>query len=168
MKSHVAIYARVSSDSQDFAAQMPDLESRAQAFRDAGREVRIYTDKFTGREMTRPGWDELWNNAYSFMTGILLLLLFYAGSMRTGRRLDVERIGFYPAVMRSHFKCLSKYPPVALSNATLRRPVGFAWVRLPLTWAVPLPSASNCRSATVSRATSCNRQPVPMKNAKIA
>ena len=42
---------------------------------------------------------ELWNNAYSFMTGILLLLLFYAGSMRTGRRLDVERIGFYPAVM---------------------------------------------------------------------
>ena len=41
---------------------------------------------------------ELWNNAYSFMTGILLLLLFYAGSMRTGR-LDVERIGFYPAVM---------------------------------------------------------------------
>ena len=42
---------------------------------------------------------ERWNNAYSFMTGILLLLLFYAGSMRTGRRLDVGRIGFYPAVM---------------------------------------------------------------------
>ena len=42
---------------------------------------------------------ERWNNAYSFMTGILLLLLFYAGSMRTGRRLDVARIGFYPAVM---------------------------------------------------------------------
>ena len=42
---------------------------------------------------------ERWNNAYSFMTGILLLLLFYVGSMRTGRRLDVERIGFYPAVM---------------------------------------------------------------------
>ena len=42
---------------------------------------------------------ELWNNAYSFMTGILLLLLFYAGSMRTGRRLDVKRIGFYPTVM---------------------------------------------------------------------
>ena len=42
---------------------------------------------------------ERWNNAYSFMTGILLLLLFYIGSMRTGRRLDVAGIGFYPAVM---------------------------------------------------------------------
>lgn len=42
---------------------------------------------------------ERWNNAYSFMTGILLLLLLYAGAMRTGRRLDVERIGFYPLVM---------------------------------------------------------------------
>ena len=42
---------------------------------------------------------ERWNNAYSFMTGILLLLLFYAGSMRSGRRLDIARIGFYPAVM---------------------------------------------------------------------
>ena len=37
---------------------------------------------------------ERWNNAYSFMTGILLLLLFYAGSMRSGRRLDIARIGF--------------------------------------------------------------------------
>ena len=42
---------------------------------------------------------ERWNNAYSFMTGILLLLLFYVGSMRSGRRLDIARIGFYPAVM---------------------------------------------------------------------
>ena len=42
---------------------------------------------------------ERWNNAYSFMTGVLLLLLFYAGAMRTGRRLDVARIGFYPALM---------------------------------------------------------------------
>ena len=33
------------------------------------------------------------------MTSILLLLLFYAGSMRSGRRLDIARIGFYPAVM---------------------------------------------------------------------
>ena len=42
---------------------------------------------------------ERWNNAYSFLTGVLLLLLFYAGAMRTGRRLDVARIGFYPALM---------------------------------------------------------------------
>lgn len=42
---------------------------------------------------------ERWNNAYSFMTGILLLLLFYVGSMRSGRRLDIARIGFYPEVM---------------------------------------------------------------------
>lgn len=42
---------------------------------------------------------ERWNNVYSFLTGILLLLLFYAGAMRTGRRLDVARIGFYPLVM---------------------------------------------------------------------
>ena len=42
---------------------------------------------------------ERWNNAYSFLTDVLLLLLFYAGAMRTGRRLDVARIGFYPALM---------------------------------------------------------------------
>ena len=42
---------------------------------------------------------ERWNNAYSFLTGVLLLLLFYAGAMRTGRRLDVARIGFYPVLL---------------------------------------------------------------------
>ena len=42
---------------------------------------------------------ERWNNAYSLMAGVLLLLLFYAGAMRSGRRLDVARIGFYPALM---------------------------------------------------------------------
>ena len=42
---------------------------------------------------------ERWNNAYSFLAGLLLLALFYAGAMRSGRRLEVSRIGAYPALM---------------------------------------------------------------------
>ena len=33
------------------------------------------------------------------MTGVLLLLLFYAGAMRTGRRLEVDRVGVYPVLL---------------------------------------------------------------------
>lgn len=42
---------------------------------------------------------ERWNNAYSFLTGVFLLLLFYAGAMRTGRRLEVDRVGVYPVLL---------------------------------------------------------------------
>ena len=41
-----------------------------------------------------------WNNAYSLMGFTLLLVLFYAGSMRRKDfRLDVENVGFYPVLL---------------------------------------------------------------------
>ncbi len=40
-----------------------------------------------------------WNNAYSLMAFAFLLVLFYAGAMASGRRLDMEGIGFYPVVL---------------------------------------------------------------------
>ena len=41
-----------------------------------------------------------WNNAYSLMGFTLLLVLFYAGSMRRKDfRLDLENIGFYPLLL---------------------------------------------------------------------
>ena len=42
---------------------------------------------------------EYWNNAYTLMAFLLLLLLLHAGAMGRGdRRLDVEAIGFFPAL----------------------------------------------------------------------
>ena len=41
-----------------------------------------------------------WNNAYTMMVFVLLLALFYVGSMhRADFRLDVQNIGFYPLVL---------------------------------------------------------------------
>ena len=42
-----------------------------------------------------------WNNAYSLMGFMLLLVLFHAGAMHRGEdfRLDVKSIGFYPVVL---------------------------------------------------------------------
>lgn len=42
---------------------------------------------------------EYWNNAYTLMAFVFLLLLLLAGTMgRGGRRLDIQRIGFYPVL----------------------------------------------------------------------
>lgn len=55
-----AIYLRVSSKSQDTAAQSKDLS----AWIEAQPEIpKTYTDTFTGKTMRRPGWDELWADA---------------------------------------------------------------------------------------------------------
>ena len=43
---------------------------------------------------------ERWNNAYTLMAFLLLLLLLLVGAMGRGdRHLDVERVGFYPTLM---------------------------------------------------------------------
>jgi DNA invertase Pin-like site-specific DNA recombinase len=52
---HVAIYVRVSKrNGQDVRSQLPDLEHFA-----AGKQVRWYKDRFTGKTMDRPGWNRL-------------------------------------------------------------------------------------------------------------
>src|SRR5688572_11960822 len=53
---HVAIYLRVSSRSQQTRSQEPDLERWASA---QDQPVQWYRDKFTGRTMDRPGWNQL-------------------------------------------------------------------------------------------------------------
>jgi DNA invertase Pin-like site-specific DNA recombinase len=53
---HIAVYARVSSKSQDMRSQMPDLERWAAA---QDGVVKWYRDKFSGRTMDRPGWNKL-------------------------------------------------------------------------------------------------------------
>ena len=57
MSKHIAVYIRVSSKQQDLKSQKPDL----QAWADAQRKlpVVLYTDKFTGKTMERPGWSKL-------------------------------------------------------------------------------------------------------------
>ena len=54
--SHIAIYARVSSKTQDTKSQRPDLERWAAA---QDQPTKWYHDKFTGKTMARPGWQQL-------------------------------------------------------------------------------------------------------------
>jgi len=56
MAKHVAVYVRVSSKRQDLASQLPDLKRWASA---QPEEVKFYRDKFTGKSMRRPGWEQL-------------------------------------------------------------------------------------------------------------
>ena len=58
MAKHTAIYARVSSRSQDTQSQEPDLKRWAEA-QDKQQPVRWYRDKFTGKTMDRPGFNRL-------------------------------------------------------------------------------------------------------------
>lgn len=51
-----AIYARVSSEKQDLRSQLPDLEKWKET---TDQKWRMFTDKFTGKTMDRPGWKEL-------------------------------------------------------------------------------------------------------------
>ena len=58
MAKHTAIYARVSSRSQDTQSQEPDLKRWVEA-QDKQQPVRWYRDKFTGKTMDRPGFNRL-------------------------------------------------------------------------------------------------------------
>ena len=54
--SAIGIYARVSSKSQDTKSQKDDLERWIAA---QDQPVKWYHDKFTGKTMDRPGWQQL-------------------------------------------------------------------------------------------------------------
>jgi len=56
-KKHVAIYVRVSSQTQDTRSQEAELRRWA-ASQDA--EIVWYRDKASGKTMDRPGWQKLW------------------------------------------------------------------------------------------------------------
>lgn len=55
-QKHTAVYVRVSSNQQDHASQLPDLERWAAA---QEGPVTWYKDKATGKRMDRPGWNKL-------------------------------------------------------------------------------------------------------------
>jgi len=57
-----AIYKRVSTKRQDTAAQAHDLDAYKRELENRGHTVLEYTDKFTGKVMSRPGWDKLWSD----------------------------------------------------------------------------------------------------------
>lgn len=56
MEKRIAIYLRVSSKNQDTKSQEPDLKRWAGS---QSKPVKWYTDKFTGKNMDRPGWGRL-------------------------------------------------------------------------------------------------------------
>ena len=55
-----AVYVRVSTNQQSTRSQKPDLERwlKAQASENLGKTV-WYSDKATGKNMDRPGWQKL-------------------------------------------------------------------------------------------------------------
>jgi DNA invertase Pin-like site-specific DNA recombinase len=55
---HIAIYMRVSTNQQSTRSQKPDLERWLQA-QGPDTSVKWYTDKATGKNMDRPGWQKL-------------------------------------------------------------------------------------------------------------
>lgn len=54
---HTAVYVRVSSKSQDTRSQLPDLNRWIASQTDTS--AKFYTDKWTGKVMNRPAWNEL-------------------------------------------------------------------------------------------------------------
>ena len=56
MKKHIALYERVSKNSQSTKSQTPDLKRWASA---QSLPVVWYKDAFTGKSMDRPGWNKL-------------------------------------------------------------------------------------------------------------
>ena len=59
MGKHTAIYARVSTTQQSLRSQRPDLERWIAAQGPELGDVKWYTDQATGRNMNRPGWQQL-------------------------------------------------------------------------------------------------------------
>ena len=55
-EKHIAVYVRVSSRKQDTRSQDRDLKAWAAA---QETPIRWYRDKFTGKVMSRPGWESL-------------------------------------------------------------------------------------------------------------
>lgn len=60
-----AVYKRVSSRKQDTAAQSHDLDAYCEQLKVRGHTVLEYRDTFTGKTMSRPGWDKLWADVES-------------------------------------------------------------------------------------------------------
>jgi DNA invertase Pin-like site-specific DNA recombinase len=55
----IAIYRRVSSKKQDTRSQARDLDEYRKKLEAEGHTVVEFEDKFTGKTMSRPGWDRL-------------------------------------------------------------------------------------------------------------
>lgn len=55
-KKYIAVYARVSSDRQDVASQLPDLRRWVDAYAE-GRRVRLFKETASGKSMDRPKWN---------------------------------------------------------------------------------------------------------------
>ncbi len=57
-EKHVAVYVRVSSQSQDTRSQKPDLQRYLEGL-SSESSICWYSDKFSGKTMDRPGWKKL-------------------------------------------------------------------------------------------------------------
>jgi DNA invertase Pin-like site-specific DNA recombinase len=57
----IAIYRRVSGK-QDTAAQARELDAYRQRLEAEGHTVREYADEFTGKTLSRTGWEKLWTD----------------------------------------------------------------------------------------------------------
>ncbi len=55
-----AVYIRVSTNQQSHQSQIPDLKRYVEAHRDSLGNVKVFTEKFTGRTMDRRKWSKIY------------------------------------------------------------------------------------------------------------
>ena len=99
MSRHIAVYLRVSTDSQDHKSQEPDLERWLQAYSE-GQEIVWHRETYTGKTLDRPVMRQL---EQSIQQGEVLKLVVWrldrlgrtaSQTLRFLERLDLCGVGF--------------------------------------------------------------------------
>lgn len=115
----VAIYARVSTDSQELENQL--MELREYAARSGHIIYREYTDIISGKETTRPGYDELFKDAHKKLFDIILFWdlsrFSRAGTLYTLQKLkELENLKIeWESYQEPYFKSVGQFKDVVLS-----------------------------------------------------
>ena len=119
MMKKIAIYARVSTDKQELQNQISQLREFAQS---SGYEVfKEYTDIISGKETSRPAYDEMFSDAHK---RLFKLVLFWdlsrfsrAGTLYTLQKLkELENLGIdWESYNEPYFKSVGQFKDVVLS-----------------------------------------------------
>jgi len=115
----IAIYARVSTDKQELNNQLEQL--RGYASKSGYGIYKEYTDIISGKENSRPSYDEMFNDAHK---KLFELVLFWdlsrfsrAGTLYTLQKLkELENLGIdWESYQEPYFKSVGQFKDVVLS-----------------------------------------------------
>jgi DNA invertase Pin-like site-specific DNA recombinase len=115
----IAIYARVSTDKQELENQLSQL--RQYALKSGYAVHKEYTDIISGKESSRPAYDEMFKDAHK---KLFSLVLFWdlsrfsrAGTLYTLQKLkELENLGVdWESYQEPYFKSVGQFKDVVLS-----------------------------------------------------